>query len=140
MTTTKVSHRTIASLKLPRPNAALILYAQSIVTAMTSNPSFANPSPPLAALSSAIADLQTSEAAALSRVKGAVATRNEKRTALVSLLQATRSYVESPPTSSPARAAARATPTSPGAESTVASHERAVGDLRPEDDSSTANP
>ena len=44
---------------------ALISYAQGIVTRMTGNPSFPAPVPTLAAVTAALADLQTAETAAL---------------------------------------------------------------------------
>jgi hypothetical protein len=94
MSTKKTTHRSLASLKLPRPVPLLITYAQGIVTGMTGNPAFASPSPPLSAVSSAIADLATAETAALKRAKGAAAIRDEKRTELVSLLEQTRAYVQ----------------------------------------------
>jgi hypothetical protein len=92
-TTTK-THRALASLKLPKPNPALITYAQGIVKGMTGNAYFPAPSPTLAALTAAIADLQSAETLALTRAKGAATARNEKRAALVSLLQQERSYVQ----------------------------------------------
>ena len=87
--------RAIASLRLPTKVPALITYAQGIVKGMTGNGSFPTPSPTLAAVSAAINDLQTAETAALARTKGAVATRNEKRVALVALLEQLRSYIQS---------------------------------------------
>jgi hypothetical protein len=89
-----IQHRSIATLKLPKPVGALITYAQGIVTRMTGNPAFATPTPPLSAVTAAIGDLQTAETAALSRLKGAVAIRNEKRAALVALLEQLRGYVQ----------------------------------------------
>ena len=95
MTNTNATHRSLASLKLPRPVPALITYAQGIVTGMTGNPSFPTPTPTLAAVTAAIAQLQIAETAALGRAKGTAATRNEKRTALVALLELLRAYVQS---------------------------------------------
>ena len=95
MTTTPKLHRSIASLKLPTRVPALITYADGIVKAMTYNPSFPSPTPSVAAVTDAINQLQVAETAALARTKGAVATRNEKRAALVSLLQHLRAHVQS---------------------------------------------
>src|SRR5579864_2221896 len=95
MSITKPAHRAIASLKLPRPAPALIVYAQGMTTGMTANPSFPTPTPPLAEVNAAIADLHAAETAALARTKGAVAVRNEKRAALVALLELLRAYVQS---------------------------------------------
>jgi hypothetical protein len=71
-----------------------ITYAEGIVKAMTANPSFPSPTPSLATVTQAIDDLQTAETAALARTKGAVATRNEKRIALVQLLQQLRTGIQ----------------------------------------------
>jgi hypothetical protein len=87
MTTTKTDHRSLVALKLPTRVQALITYATGIVTALTGNPYFPTIVPTLATLTAAIAALQTAETAALARAKGAVITRNEKRLALVQLLQ-----------------------------------------------------
>jgi hypothetical protein len=95
MATVKTSlHRSIASLKLPRKVPALITYAQGIVKAMTGNPSFPSPNPALAAVNDAVNELQAAETAALARTKGAVATRNEKRTVLIRLLEQLKAYVQ----------------------------------------------
>jgi hypothetical protein len=94
MTTIKSIHRSLASLKLPKPVPTLITYAQGIVKGMTGNAAFATPTPTLSAVSEAITVLQTAETAALARTKGAVATRNEARTTLVGLLQQLRGYVQ----------------------------------------------
>jgi hypothetical protein len=92
-TTSRVRH-TIVALKLPLSVPALITYAKGIVTRMTANPSFPNPTPTLAAVTAAIDDLQVAEAAALARTKGAVATRNDKRAVLVLLLKQLRGYIQ----------------------------------------------
>jgi hypothetical protein len=90
----KATHRTLASLKLPTKTSALTAYAQGIVTAMTYNQEFPNPTPPLTTVTTAINDFQVAETAALSRTKGAAATRNAKRTALVQLLEQLKTYVQ----------------------------------------------
>ena len=77
-TTIKTTHRSLVALSLPKSVPALIVYAQGIVKRMTGNPSFPNSEPALAAVGTAIADLQTAEAAALSRIKGAAADSNER--------------------------------------------------------------
>lgn len=63
---------------------------------MTGNPSFPTPAPALAAVKTATDDLQKAETAAQARTKGAVAVRNEKRTALVTLLRQLLAYVRKP--------------------------------------------
>ena len=81
-------------LALPKRINLLITYADNVVTRMTGNASFPSPSPALATVSAAITDLQNAETATLARTKGAAATRNAKRAALVSLLQQLRTYVQ----------------------------------------------
>ncbi|HTQ47078.1 MAG TPA: fibronectin type III domain-containing protein [Polyangiaceae bacterium] len=92
--TAKTTHRALVALALPNTVPALITYAMRIVTAMTGNPAFPAPVPQLAAVTAAVTSLQTAEQAALARTKGAVATRNEQRTALVSLLQHLKAYIQ----------------------------------------------
>lgn len=88
-------HRSLATLKLPTAIAALISLAKAIVVAMTKNiASFPSPQPTLATVSKGIADLETAEAGALSRLKGAVTARNNARSALVVLLEQLKAYVQ----------------------------------------------
>jgi hypothetical protein len=93
--TKNTTHRTLATLSLPKQVGALITYTQNIVMRMTGNANFTTPVPALTAVTTACNELQTAETAALARTKGAVAIRNEKRTALVALLQQLRAYVQS---------------------------------------------
>jgi len=92
--TTKPVHHPIVSLKLPKSVSALITYSTGMVTSMTGNPSFPTPVPALAAVTTAIDELHVAEAAALARTHGAVAVRNEKRAALVSLLVQLKAYIQ----------------------------------------------
>jgi hypothetical protein len=92
---TNKTHRSLASLKLPKPVGTLITYAQGIVKGLINNASFPSPVPALATVTTAINDLSTAETTAPARTKGAVATRNEKRTVLVALLEQLRAYVQS---------------------------------------------
>jgi hypothetical protein len=93
-TTVKTNHRSIVSLKLPTSVPALIAYAQQIVKAMTGNAEFQSPVPPLAAVTTAIDDLEAAQTVARTRVQGAVITRNEKKTALVVLLAQLKGYIQ----------------------------------------------
>lgn len=93
-TSVKTNHRSLVSLKLPTTVAALIEYAQQIVKAMTSNAAFPAPVPALAAVTTAIGALAAAQTVARTRVQGAVITRNEKKTALVTLLEQLKSYVQ----------------------------------------------
>lgn len=88
---TKTIRRPFASLLLPRKVSDLVAYATRVVQAMTGNPAFPTPTPPLAVVSAAIGELQAAETAALARTKGAVTARNEKR---VALLQQLKGYIQ----------------------------------------------
>ncbi|HEY1694409.1 MAG TPA: fibronectin type III domain-containing protein [Polyangiaceae bacterium] len=103
--TTKPIHRVLVSLALPLKVALLISYTLNILQKMTGNPAFPTPVPPLSAISAALTDLQTAEAAALNRATGAAAARNAKRAALVALLQQLRTYVQTVADASPEQAA-----------------------------------
>jgi hypothetical protein len=93
-TNNKTAHRITIALTLPKRVPLLILYSQGVLEHMTGNATFPNPNPPLTALGTAIAGLQSAETAALARTKGAVATRNDKRAALVLLLKQLQGYIQ----------------------------------------------
>jgi hypothetical protein len=88
------THRSIVALAFPTRVAALISLAKAIVDGLSGNPSFTNPDPPVAAINTAIADLETAETAAHTRAAGAVATRDQKRAALIALLRGAKGYVQ----------------------------------------------
>jgi len=94
LVTVKSVHRSLAILKLPKVVAQIITFAQQVLTAMTNNPKFPSPSPALSLFAAAITALGLAEAAALTRAKGAATTRNDKKAALVALLQQLRTYVQ----------------------------------------------
>ncbi|HEY1692866.1 MAG TPA: hypothetical protein VGG39_11930, partial [Polyangiaceae bacterium] len=73
----------------------LINFAQQVLKSITGNPTFPTPTPTVADLTQAITDLQNAENAALARTKGATATRNEKRTALIMKLEQLKAYIQS---------------------------------------------
>jgi hypothetical protein len=98
--------KNLVALKLPTHAAALGYVAQTIVDAMTGNASFPDPTPPLTAVTSAIAALLAAEVAAASRTRGTVAVRDERRTALVSLLMQLKAYVQRAADGDPDRAPA----------------------------------
>jgi hypothetical protein len=87
-------HRATVSLKMPAKVADFIAYATGIVHAMTNNPAFPAPVPPLSALSAAVSALQAAETLALTKAKGTAAARNDKRAVVVSLLYQIRGYVQ----------------------------------------------
>jgi hypothetical protein len=94
LATNKSVHRALAILKLPKVVAQIITFAQNVLTAMTNNPKFPSPSPALTLLGAAITALGLAEATALTRAKGSVTARNDKKAALVALLQQLRTYVQ----------------------------------------------
>ncbi len=83
-----------AVLKLPRQNLALLLYGKKVLVAMTSNPHFPAPSPPLAVLEAAVAALDASETAT-GGGKASTAQRNIDRRALILCLEHERHHVQS---------------------------------------------
>jgi hypothetical protein len=85
----------VATLNLPTTIAALIIFGRGMVTGMTGNPSFPNPSPPLATVTAAIDALASAETTAGGRAKGAVTARNVAKAALVLLLKEEKAYVQS---------------------------------------------
>jgi hypothetical protein len=99
-------HKTLAALKLPTQVAALLGVAEAIVLAMTGNLAFPDPSPSLATVASALADLHAAEVATLTRTRGTAAVRNERRAVLVGLLVRLKAYVLGVADADPERAAA----------------------------------
>ncbi len=93
--TSKIAHRTVAELKLPKPIPDLITYARAIIAAMNGNPNFPTPTPPLIDVGKSVDDLEVAENGAQQRTRGAALARNEKRTAAVAKLQLLKGYVQS---------------------------------------------
>jgi hypothetical protein len=93
-THTKTGPRSLVVLHLAKPVPAFITQATNIATRMTGNPYFPTPTPNLALITAAIGTLQTAEATAVSRIKGAAAARNQRRKELVALLEQLRTYVQ----------------------------------------------
>jgi hypothetical protein len=94
MSTTKSVHRSLVSLDLPKKVPALISFATSVATAMAGNTWFTALAATLAALTTAIAALQVAQSAAIARTKGAVTARNDKKAALVALLQELKADIQ----------------------------------------------
>jgi hypothetical protein len=103
-TATPTNHRTVASLNLPTKVPALITAARAIVQSVTGNSAFPTMVPTLATVTAAINDLETAETATQSRVRGAAATRNAKRTALLTLLHQLKAGVQQAADASPEQA------------------------------------
>ncbi|HEY3817777.1 MAG TPA: hypothetical protein VGL81_11425 [Polyangiaceae bacterium] len=105
-TNSNTIHRATIALSVPSKNADLILYGTNVVQKMTGNAHFPTPTPTVSALTAAIDDLHAAETATLSRAKGTVTVRNDKRTVLVGLLQQLRGYVQGVADGTPENAAA----------------------------------
>jgi hypothetical protein len=105
MATTKPRHIS-AVLKLPKRVKDVGAYAQSILDAMTGNSSFPTPTPPIATVQADLNAFNASEAAALTRAKGAADTRNAKLLVLHEDLRHLVDYVQGVANASPADAAA----------------------------------
>jgi hypothetical protein len=99
-------HRSLVSLHLPGAVGLLISMVQAIVLAMTGNAHFPSPTPTLATVAAALAELVKAEAAAKTRTKGATETRNAKRAALLLLVDALASFVQTIADADPENAAA----------------------------------
>jgi hypothetical protein len=84
----------IAVLKMPKKVKNVITYGQSVVTAMTGNPSFPSPTPPLTTFESDVSALNTAETAVLSRVKGAVEIRDAKLATVENGFKSLLAYVQ----------------------------------------------
>ncbi|MFO0759541.1 MAG: fibronectin type III domain-containing protein [Byssovorax sp.] len=82
------------ALNLPKTVSDLIVYGRHVVQVMSNNPWFPSPSPTLAKVSAGLDALETAEALAQSRTKGAVATRDLKRKIVIDDLYALRAYVQ----------------------------------------------
>src|SRR5579862_3873851 len=84
----------LAVLKLSPRVKNVITSAQNIGTAMTNNPAFPSPTPPISTLQTDIAALNVAETAVLSRTKGAVENRNAKLVVVRSDLESLKAYVQ----------------------------------------------
>ena len=87
--------RSLAVLKLSTRVKNVITFAQSVASAMTSNPHFPTPNPSLATFQADVAALNTAETAVLSRTKGAVEARNAKLAVVRTDLENLKTYVQS---------------------------------------------
>ena len=87
--------RSIAVLKLSPKIKEVITFGQNVLTAMTNNPSFPNPNPPLAKFQADLSALSAAEGAAVNRAKGAVETRNAKFAVVRTDLENLKTYVQS---------------------------------------------
>jgi hypothetical protein len=89
-----VIQRALVSLFLPKPIGLLVSVVQAIIDAMTGNPRFPNPSPTLAVVAAALAELVKAQSTVKTRVTGSTETRNVKRAALLLLVDALAAFVQ----------------------------------------------
>jgi hypothetical protein len=93
--TANIVKRSIVSLNLPVSVPALMTEARAILVALTTNTAtFPSPDPSIATLSTAISELESAESAVQARTRGAVSGRDEKRQALVVLLDQLKAYIQ----------------------------------------------
>jgi len=104
MSATPKVRRVTAVLKMPPRKPLVGAYVTSILNAMTGNTLLPSPTPPLATLSADLAAFEASEATALTRVKGAAVTRNEKYLVLHGDMEHEMAYVQSVADANPANA------------------------------------
>jgi hypothetical protein len=104
MSATPKVRRVTAVLKMPPRKSVVGTYVTSIINAMTGNTLLPSPTPPLATLSADLAAFEASEATALTRVKGAAVTRNEKYLVLHGDMEHEMAYVQSVADANPGNA------------------------------------
>jgi hypothetical protein len=86
--------RSRAALKRPKNVDAFINFAEDVVARLTDDTTFPAPTPTLASVSAAIAELKVAQATALTRTRGAAVVLDRKRNVLVSVLHGLRIYVQ----------------------------------------------
>jgi hypothetical protein len=94
------------ALNLPQIVALLIVYGRHIVQAMTNNPWFPSPTPPLATVTTDLNALEAAEATALTRAKGSASARDLAQRTVETDLTGLKAYTSSVVALSPAQAAA----------------------------------
>ena len=95
--------RTIAALNLPRRIPDTITYARSVAAALTDNPAFPSPTPPLATFQADLDALETAHVQTLT--VGTASERDAKLAAVERHLFALRAYVQTVADVSPGQAA-----------------------------------
>ena len=95
---------TQVAIKAPTNVNDLLAQAKNVVTALTGNPYVPAPNPPLPVVKTEISDLESSEAIALTKAKGAAATRNAKRRALLNTMHVLKGSVQLAANADPANA------------------------------------
>ena len=120
MSISNLVNRVIAVLKISRSIAALISYAKSIVSAMTDNKYFPDPSPALAVITNNITELETAESIAHTKVIGSVQARDVKKQVLINSLRSSLAYIQSVADKDPTNAQAIILSAGVGIKQTVA--------------------
>ena len=95
MTINNKPHRAIAVLKLPKKVPDLIELGQVIIKGLTGNAFIPNPNPSVAVVQAGLDDLVACQATAKVRTSGAVALRNSKKQAFITLLEAVKTNAQS---------------------------------------------
>jgi hypothetical protein len=93
MKTTTI-HRSIVALNLPMNALALVKTGRGIVGAMTQNPLFPTPTPPLPTVSTSLDALATTEQATVARTIGSVQARDVARATVIEQLHQLKGYVQ----------------------------------------------
>ena len=104
--TARKPHKAIATLGRERVVGRFITQANGVVAAMTGNPYFPSPDPPLVTITALIARLSAKQTVALTRVVGGAAERDAACLALRNGLQVLQGYVQRVADADPANAAA----------------------------------
>jgi hypothetical protein len=86
--------RTRIALNLPQVVTALIVYGRHVVLAMTGNPWFPSPNPPLPQVTADLDALEAANIVAQGRAKGAVSAREQKQVAVENDLLGLQAYAE----------------------------------------------
>jgi hypothetical protein len=102
---TSVKHNAVV-LHLPKPVAAVLVFAKQIVQAMSENAYFPTPNPPLGTVLSNIAALDAAEIVAQTKAKGTAGARNLKLKTVIADLHTLRGYVQTIVDANPAHGAA----------------------------------
>lgn len=98
-------HMTLVALNLPESVPTLLKVADAIGQRMTGNSWFPDPTPPLAVVASAVAELRDAQVTKASRTRGTAAARNEKLKTVVDLLTRLKGYVQGVANDNPEHAA-----------------------------------
>jgi hypothetical protein len=93
MSTTSKPKQYVIALNLSQVVALFIVFARHVIQAMTSNSWFPSPPITLASVTSDVDTLETAQAKALTKAKGAAADRNLKRKQVVDDLNVLKGYV-----------------------------------------------